>query len=110
MYIIWGRGLSEKTENRQDNSTTEKPAGKFDDGASARQPVKAKRGRDMRATLLATGETVLRVWGTVPVDWKLPPFRQGINLLLADSGYFLATLAHAVTWRQGASEHAASTV
>lgn len=57
MYIIWGRGLSEKTENRQDNSTTEKPAGKFDDGASARQPVKAKRGRDMRATLLATGET-----------------------------------------------------
>lgn len=61
MYIIWGRGLSEKTENRQDNSTTEKPAGKFDDGASARQPVRAKRGRDMRATLLATGET--EFWG-----------------------------------------------
>lgn len=28
---------------------------------------------------------------TVPVDWKLPPFRQGINLLIDPRGFIAAT-------------------
>lgn len=35
------------------------------------------------------------MYGIVPVDWKLPPFRQGINLLI-DPGYFFVILLDAV--------------
>lgn len=37
------------------------------------------------------GNGVVTVYGIVPVDCKLPPFRQGINLLV-DRGYFFVTL------------------
>ncbi|KAM3615547.1 uncharacterized protein V6R79_003928 [Siganus canaliculatus] len=41
------------------------------------------------------GNGVLTVYGIVPVRWKLPPFRQGINLLI-DPVYFFVTLTHAI--------------
>lgn len=53
---------------------------------------RAGRARDAAC---CRGNRVLTAYGIVPVDWKLPPFRQGINLLI-DPGYFFVILLDAV--------------
>lgn len=41
----------------------------------------------------------MTVYGIVPVDWKLPPFRQGINLLI-DTVYFIVTFLNTIPRKQ----------
>lgn len=61
--------------------------GRFTGGANQRRE-RAGRASDAAC---CRGNGVVTVYGIVPVDWKLPPFRQGINLLI-DTVYFIVTL------------------
>lgn len=55
------------------------------------EPISVLRGRGLwRCRGNALGGDGRRD-GTVPVDWKLPPFRQGINLLIDPRGSIAAT-------------------
>lgn len=70
---------------------------RFTEGANQRRE-RAGRASDAAC---CRGNGVVTVYGIVPVDWKLPPFRQGINLLI-DTVYFIVTLLNTVIWQQEA--------
>lgn len=68
---------------------------RFADGANQRW----KRAGRVHNASCCRGNRVVTVYGIVPVDWKLPPFRQGINLLI-DTVYFIVTFLNTITREQ----------